>query len=358
MQSRYIGLLDNPSLNFNPQIPDLPPMVPPTNQTAVLPPIVPINPPVQPKPAQSNSIFTDPKSIALLVGLTLAQKMNNKNASLLDVLPTVQTIYNQSRQQAAITQLKEDIKNSPALKDPATRALVSDLVATGEPSLISKAYDMIKTPVAQPYTLSPGQVRYDANGNVVASVPITTTETQIQKNLEAAGYKPGTPEYKEALENYLVGGGRSGGVGKQAISLFKSQLKFEHPDWDNKKLDKAASAYFEGKNVLEDGSVLPSLSGTAQQYRDQAMKAGTTAALITRGVQANAGEAELQVLNNLAMEDAKPYARSVFGKSPQQIIDTFKSDDDSQSRLGKFIASQAAQYEIAQIRNRIYAIRS
>jgi len=46
-------------------------------------------------------------------------------------------------------------------------------------------------------------------------------KTELQKNLEAAGYKAGTPEYKAALNSYL-NKGKTNTLSKEALALYKS----------------------------------------------------------------------------------------------------------------------------------------
>ena len=65
-------------------------------------------------------------------------------------------------------------------------------------------------------------------------------KTELQKNLEAAGYKAGTPEYQAALGAYLTKG-QSNTLSKEALALYKeSETAPNFKDWfkelpDNKK---------------------------------------------------------------------------------------------------------------------------
>jgi len=63
--------------------------------------------------------------------------------------------------------------------------------------------------------------------------------TELQKNLEAAGYKPGTPEYKAALNAYL-NKGKQNTLSKEALALYKEGQVA--PDFDK---------WFEGLNKVE-----------------------------------------------------------------------------------------------------------
>jgi hypothetical protein len=69
---------------------------------------------------------------------------------------------------------------------------------------------------------------------------IQPKKTELQKNLEAAGYKAGTPEYQAAFGAYL-NKGESNTLSKEALALYKeSETAPNFKDWfkelpDNKK---------------------------------------------------------------------------------------------------------------------------
>ncbi len=155
---------------------------------------------------------------------------------------------------------------------------------------------------------------------------------------------------QRALSNLRNAGGSGMGVGQKELKGFENQLSQDHPEWTPEEINQAANAYISGENTLEDGTQLPPIGGKASSFLNQIAKRGTTAPLITSGVKANQAEAELEVLNDYANKGLKPYGTTYFNKSPEQVLDTFKSDPESQKRLGKFIASQALQFEIAQNR--------
>ena len=50
---------------------------------------------------------------------------------------------------------------------------------------------------------------------------MTPSKTELQKNLEAAGYKAGTEEYKAALNAYLNRNKKSNTLSKEALALYK-----------------------------------------------------------------------------------------------------------------------------------------
>ena len=157
-------------------------------------------------------------------------------------------------------------------------------------------------------------------------------------------------ESKKALTNYRNQGGPGTGVAQKDLLAFKRQLSFENPNWNKEQVDDASSAYLAGENVLPDGSQLPPISGNSKFMLDTIAKRRTTAPLITGNIKAMQGEAELEVLSKFSTEGLAPYGDTILDYSPQQIIDSFKSDKASQRRLGKFIASQMIQFEVAQQR--------
>lgn len=73
-----------------------------------------------------------------------------------------------------------------------------------------------------------------------------------------------------------------------------------------------------------------------------------TSPIITKDIQARQAEAEISELAKYAQKGLEPYADTFAGYNPQQIMDTFRTDETSQKKLGKFIASQQLQFEIAQ----------
>lgn len=177
----------------------------------------------------------------------------------------------------------------------------------------------------------------------------TNTMTPLQaKELELQN--EWYPKTQQATINWKNSGGSGGGVDVKLMNAFQQQISTDHPEWSPEQLNEAANAYISGEHQFSDGTPLPQIGGKSKQFLDRMGLKKTTAALVTSGVKANQAEAELKVLNKYANEGLKPYGTTYFNKSPQQVLDTFKSDSNSQKRLGKFIASQALQFEIAQNR--------
>jgi len=165
------------------------------------------------------------------------------------------------------------------------------------------------------------------------------TKSQIASNLAMAN-----------LRN--MGGSGLGTGGKEEI-MFQNLIKKDNPNLNSDQVYEASNILRSGGNTLSDGTKLNPMSPAAQASFDRLTKYGTTAGAITPLLKARQADAELKTLMSMSQPDFAPYATTFAGYSPEQIADTFKSDDASQTRLGKFMAAQAAQYEAAQIRNRI-----
>ena len=61
---------------------------------------------------------------------------------------------------------------------------------------------------------------------------MTPSKTELQKNLEAAGYKAGTEEYKAALNSYLNRNKKGNTLSKEALALYKAgQAAPDFKEW-------------------------------------------------------------------------------------------------------------------------------
>lgn len=184
--------------------------------------------------------------------------------------------------------------------------------------------------------------------------PIEALAGQI-KNQFAPQQEQADLSQKKAMTNYYQNGGPGMGVGDKADAGFRAAIARDYPELGNDptKIWEASNVLKSGGNRLSDGTILRSMSPNLRDSLDRVTKAGTYAGAAVPLVKAQQADAELKVLNNMSQKDFEPYATTYAGYSPGQIMDTFKRDDASQLKLGNFIASQAAQYEAAQIRNRI-----
>lgn len=156
----------------------------------------------------------------------------------------------------------------------------------------------------------------------------------------------------EALSKFREMGGSGLGTGAKEELFFHNLISKDNPHFTPEQVYEASNVIREGGSQLKDGTPVV-FSRAAKDSLDRITKSGTYAGAQVPIIQASQSDAELDVFSKYADEFLEPYGTTFLGYSPKQIIDTFKTDKASQERLGKFIAGQALQYEIAQIRNRI-----
>ncbi len=192
----------------------------------------------------------------------------------------------------------------------------------------------------------------------------TANKTNVMTPLEAINQKnindwyareaQGRINAQNAMANWRNMGGGGGGTGQKEEMFYQNLIAKDNPQLKTpEQIYEAANVLRSGGNQLSDGTQLNPLSPAARESLNRLTKGGTFAGAAVPLLKANQAEAELKVLNEESQKDMAPYATTYFGRNPDEIMDSFKSDNESQDRLGDFIASQAAQYEIAQIRNRL-----
>jgi hypothetical protein len=138
------------------------------------------------------------------------------------------------------------------------------------------------------------------------------------------------------------------GVGGKEQLYFNRSVGEDNPDLNESQIRQAANAYLEGKDTLADGTPLKPMSPSTRQSLDRLVKYGTTASLINNAVATEQAEVEIPVMQDYAIKAMAPYADTIFNRSPQQFIDSFKTDKESQKRLGKAIAGQQLQFDLSQ----------
>lgn len=291
--------------------------------------------------------FSDWKNALSTLGMGLLAKGSNPDADLFGtVLPMAQKMADARRQQDLIGKLAQDFQNSPALKDPQTKALVADLVGAG---MIDKAYEIVKQKA--PISVAAGTSLVDpATYQPVYTAPEKITKTDLEKNLMAAGIDPLSDQGKKIITDYYskIGGRGLGGVRGQLWDQFLNQVTSDNPDMTPSQLRQMADAHISGETTLPDGTPVKPLTPLARERLNAALTGGTTSALITQGVKANQGEAEINVLKHFAQAGLKKFGTTYGGYSPAQIAATLSSDTKAARDLGKFVASQQLQFEIAQ----------
>jgi hypothetical protein len=182
----------------------------------------------------------------------------------------------------------------------------------------------------------------NASANRINSLlPLESEKLKLQNQ-----YYPGVTQ---AEINYKNMGGGQASTGAKDDIMFQALVGKDNPNLTSQQIYQASNILSQGGNTFPDGTPIV-FSPASQRALDRSIRPTTTASLITKGVNANQAESELGVLSKYAQEGLEPYGNTFYNKSPQQIADTFKTDDESQKRLGKFVASQALQYEIAQNR--------
>lgn len=155
----------------------------------------------------------------------------------------------------------------------------------------------------------------------------------------------------KALADWRKSGGfgNSGlGVGGKEELLFQNFVQKDNPQLKPEQVYEASNVLRSGGDTLSDGTKLNPLSPASRSSYDRLIKSSTTSGSMTPLILSNQASKEMEVLSKYAQEGLKPYGTTYFNKSPQQIMDSFKSDDESQERLGNFIASQQLLYDIAQ----------
>jgi len=94
---------------------------------------------------------------------------------------------------------------------------------------------------------------------------IQPKKTELQKNLEAAGYKAGTPEYQAALGAYL-NKGESNTLSKEALALYEeSKLAPNFKDWFDKLPENKKQLW--NKNIKGSTDLLSSILADSMLIR-------------------------------------------------------------------------------------------
>jgi hypothetical protein len=189
----------------------------------------------------------------------------------------------------------------------------------------------------------------------IASRDAGTLQQNIMNSLLPDKMKSDIGLTNAQAQMYGMGGGMHPTAAIQSYNQVLNNVAQDNPELKNdpSKIREATNAYLQNQNSLSDGTQLNPMSGVTQQSLGQYVKYSTTAPLLTRQVGAQQAEAEQNVISNLAKKYILPYGNTYDGYSPQQIVDSFKSDPESQKRLGQFIAGQQMMYDMSQLQIRI-----
>lgn len=230
--------------------------------------------------------------------------------------------------------------------------------AKNKPKSLAEALlsQQLSNKINTPYAENADQMFQADLNSRQANIGATQENTLHQKILNQ--FLPRSEEARlgqsQAQTEYLRQGGSGAGVGTKNWNFYANQVKQDNPGLNDEQVREAANAYARGDQVLGDGTPLNPISPATKLAFDNAVKSGSTAQGINNMNLAHQSEAELDVLGKKAQEWAGRYGDTVFGHSPQLILDSFKKNDPTaQKQVGRLIAANALQFEAAQIRNRI-----
>lgn len=188
----------------------------------------------------------------------------------------------------------------------------------------------------------------EANTNKINTMtPLEAKELQLKNEMYPDLTKAQIQSAMAMAKMRQFGGSGVGAGGKEEI-LFQNLVNRDNPGLTPEQVYEASNVLRMGGDTLSDGTKLNPLSPAAMSSLDRITKYGTTSPLITGNIRGEQAEAEIDALAKHAQAGLKPYGDTYLGYSPAQIVDTFKKDDASQERLGKFIGAKQLQYEIAQ----------
>lgn len=209
------------------------------------------------------------KGLLYGAGLGLLAKMQDANNP---IVPTAIQGAQQYEQEAKKQQINALLSNPGLLNNPeALKQLAPMMITSDDPKLKEFGLKLMMG-TGEPFTVKPGEIRYDAFGRPIVDRSKDKEEkpTPLHTNLVEAGYEPGTPEYKKAMNEALFKTGNAGGA---SMMNFRKQLETDNKlykyGWSEDKLEEAQSRYLKGYKTFADGKPLPELSGTASQYANQ-----------------------------------------------------------------------------------------
>jgi len=140
------------------------------------------------------------------------------------------------------------------------------------------------------------------------------------------------------------------GTGGKEEYLYQNLTAKSNPQFNSQQVFEAANAVREGETALSDGTpinITPAMTASL----DRIAKYGTTSDLISNAIRGTQADKELGVLSDYISKAIKPYANTIAGRSPKQIMDTFSNKKEDQINLGRLAASQQLQTDLAANQN-------
>jgi len=140
-------------------------------------------------------------------------------------------------------------------------------------------------------------------------------KTELQKNLEAAGFKSGTPEYAAALQSYLFKG-KENTLGKEALSLYNESLTVDNFENWYKKLPSNKrqlwDKYIKGNESMFGDMFKFPVPGDTDIKTPDLPKLEITEEMIQATINANGG--------NISRNDAIKAIEAAYKKNPENFM--------------------------------------
>lgn len=250
------------------------------------------------------------------------------------------------QKQQVLKNLQENVSNLP----PMQRAAALAVIQSGDAGAINTLMKNLTSPIS----VAKGGALIDPMSlKTIYQAPSEPKTTVAITNADALGLTG------QARSDYI----REATVGKSSSVFQKNEMAFaqqvaQDNNLEGDKLAEAIDVIKSGGNQLSDGTSLR-FSQTAREKLDAINKARTTGAILTQGINAKQAESELGVLSKYANDafnqkiSGRAFGDIFMNRSPAAVVASFSNNEEDQKRLGRFVAAQGLQYEIAQQRNKL-----
>lgn len=271
------------------------------------------------------------------------------------------------------TILKEKARNAPQMSDADLanlKATIAGTEATTNRTNQLTPLEVIKQKIANQYAPGLNQASINSSNASANSSNATANRTNQLTPLEVIKqgienkYLPGKEEASQKETEARAKYYESGGFGSKGTARQQEEKGYiENVSKDNPQLEtpeekrEAAEVIRNGGHILSNGKILNPPSNATKDSIIALNKAHTTASLANSGINSQKADAAIKSISKNATEWLKPYGDTILGYNPQQVVDSFKNDDASQERLGKFIAAQQLQYTLAQEETRLAMVQ-
>lgn len=268
-----------------------------------------------PSPEVQPTNALNPRALLYGAGTGLLGLLNDRKSPLVANAFAGAEQFNQQQKKQEMLQTLND----PAvLTDPNRKQQVAlALLRSGDKDLIGIAGKLLSTGASNsPYTLSPGQIRYDANGNVIADrsqdVSASTRATNDRSNLITWTSLP-----QDWRSNWLAITNAMGYSQREGIDAYLAK----------KTPEQLAAA----KGIPADLVPDPAYPPTRKQIEQLQGRL--------------ASQKEIEVLDEFITKSQSPYATRIGGYSPQLAKDMFSNDPKTQDKVADFVAAKMLQVE-------------